>query len=608
MIQPTLEVIQTARDTVDAFRGYNHNLRIADGEFYDMKNLTSTYYPILSPREKRGLALSPQKPLGLIAKDSLCYIDGKNFVIDEYSIDLGLSSDAEMCPKQLVSMGAYVIIMPDKKYINTKDLTEYGSIESSYTSSSTVSYELCKVDGTAYPDVTVSNAEPEEADNADLWIDTSTTPHTLKQYSSASAVWTNIATTYVKIKSPGIASAFRQYDGVLLSGIDSSITQLKDLEGQTSVLWDVYKDEDGNGAGDYLVVVGFLDNVTKQDAPLTVKREMPNLDFIIEANNRLWGCRYGTAKNGEIVNEIYASKQGDFKNWNCYMGLSTDSYTASCGTDGQWTGAVAYLGYPLFFKEDFMHKVYGNYPSNYQIQSTACRGVQKGCGNSLAIVNEKLYYKSRTGVCVYDGSLPSEVSYYFGGIKYTGTDSTITGEWGALRNGAVAGSIHNKYYITMNDETDGKWYLFVYDASSGMWHKEDETRADAFCACRGELYYLDHSDQKIKAILGSGSKESDPISWMAETGVIGTSMPDKKYVSRLVVRMSLGIGTTVEFYAQYDSCGEWELLSSMTGTNLRSFSVPVKPKRCDHFRFKIVGTGDAKIYSITKTIEQGSDL
>ena len=62
------------------------------------------------------------------------------------------------------------------------------------------------------------------------------------------------------------------------------------------------------------------------------------------------------------------------------------------------------------------------------------------------------------------------------------------------------------------------------------------------------------------------------------------------------------------FYAQYDSCGEWELLSSMTGTNLRSFSVPVKPKRCDHFRFKIVGTGDAKIYSITKTIEQGSDL
>ena len=160
----------------------------------------------------------------------------------------------------------------------------------------------------------------------------------------------------------------------------------------------------------------------------------------------------------------------------------------------------------------------------------------------------------------------------------------------------------------MKSEADDKWYLFVYDASSGMWHKEDETRSDAFCACRGELYYLNHSDKKIKTILGSGEKESVSVQWMAETGVIGTSMPDKKYVSRLVIRMSLGIGTVIKFYAQYDSSGEWELLSSMTGTNLRSFSIPVKPKRCDHFRFRMEGTGDAKIYSITKTIEQGSDM
>ena len=45
----------------------------------------------------------------------------------------------------------------------------------------------------------------------------------------------------------------------------------------------------------------------------------------------------------------------------------------------------------------------------------------------------------------------------------------------------------------------------------------------------------------------------------------------------------------------------------MTGTSLRSFSVPIRPKRCDHMKLKIVGKGDAKIYSITKTIEQGSE-
>ena len=46
----------------------------------------------------------------------------------------------------------------------------------------------------------------------------------------------------------------------------------------------------------------------------------------------------------------------------------------------------------------------------------------------------------------------------------------------------------------------------------------------------------------------------------------------------------------------------------MTGSSLRSFSMPIRPKRCDHLRLRIVGEGDAKIYSITKTVEKGSDV
>ena len=72
--------------------------------------------------------------------------------------------------------------------------------------------------------------------------------------------------------------------------------------------------------------------------------------------------------------------------------------------------------------------------------------------------------------------------------------------------------------------------------------------------------------------------------------------------------MALDIGTKVYFYIQYDSMGEWEHVATMTGTTLRTFTVPIKPKRCDHFRLRIVGEGDAKIYSMTKTIENGSDV
>ena len=55
MKYPKLKELPTQRQTVDVFRGYNRNLRIGDGEFYDMKNMTSGSYPILAPRGARGV-------------------------------------------------------------------------------------------------------------------------------------------------------------------------------------------------------------------------------------------------------------------------------------------------------------------------------------------------------------------------------------------------------------------------------------------------------------------------------------------------------------------------------------------------------------------------
>ncbi len=598
MRYPTLYTKESSRQMVDVFKGYNHNLRINDGEFFDMKNMTSDYYPVLSPRGKRGVYATPSNPTGLIAKDSLCYVDGRNFVINEYSVDMGLNDE----PKQLISMGAYVIIMPDKKYINTKDLTDFGSIEAAYPSvedqTVTASYEMCKVDGTAYEETVRQPNAPENPKNMQLWIDTSSVPHVLKQYSATQAIWNQIATTYVKIAAPNIAASFSQYDAVKISGIPEQITQLGEVEGQVCPLWAVYRDPGdtseenprAEGTFDYVVIVGILDESVTATSKLRLERSMPIMDFVIESDNRLWGCMYGVAANGQVVNEIYASKLGDFKNWNCFMGLSTDSYAASCGTDGQFTGAITHLGYPLFFKENFVHKVYGNYPANFQIQTTACRGVQKDCEKSLAIVNETLFYKARYGVCAYDGSLPTESSYVLGNEAYSN---------------AVGGAHGNKYYISMED-SQGRRHLFVYDTAKRMWHKEDGIAVDCFCSCRGEMYAI--SEGKIITMLGTGTQDSTPVEWMVQTGEIGISSPDMKYISRITVRMSMDIGSEVRFYAQYDFSDGWDEVCVINGTSLRSFSIPIRPRRCDHMKLRIEGIGNAKIYSITKTIEQGSDL
>ena len=594
MRYPTLIEQEHSRQIVDAFGGYNHNLRIGAGEFYDMENLTSTYYPVMAPRGRRGTYAKPDSAQGLIAKDTLCYVDGQYFVMDEYRVDMNLSTAEEDCPKTMVSMGAYVIILPDKKYINTADLTDFGNIEAEKKTEANVTFTLSRMDGGDYSPEFVQSSAPESPTNMMLWVDTSSTPHVLKQWSETNGMWVSIATTYIKISSPGIGAAFEQYDGIKISGLKDTqlisantgnvienVSELAALEG-TAVIW--------AKSDDYIVIVGMLDNTWSITNSITISRTMPNMDFVIESENRLWGCRYGIAENGEVVNEIYACKLGDFKNWNCFMGVSTDSYAANVGTDGRFTGAITHLGYPLFFKERFMHKVYGNYPANYQIQTTACRGVQRGCEGSLAIVNEVLYYKARQAVCAYDGSLPVEISSQLGETLYSE---------------AVAAGHGNKYYISMKD-TGGAYHLFVYDTAKGMWHREDSEKVKAFCSCRDEMYFINEAGN-IRTMFGTGELDKDPVRWMATTGDIGVDLPDQKYISRVLFRMKLEKGTKVWFYISYDSDEEKKLLFTMEGKGLQSFTVPVRPRRCDHFRLTIEGKGSGRIYSYTKTIEQGSD-
>ena len=576
---------------IDVFRGYNHNLRIGDGEFYKMKNLSSNEYPVLSPRERRGIFKTPGVPQGMIAKESLCYVDGGDFIIGEERIPMGLTvevdADGNIIPKTLISMGAYVIIMPDKRYINTSDPTDHGSIEASVTTSEPVTFTPCTKEGVGYTITIGENPYEGEVVKPDgklggfYWLDTNETPPVLKELSSLSKNWEPVATMYIKISSQGIGLPFEVEDGVQISGIE--IEDLQDLN-STMLIW--------AKGDDYIVVTSPPSSIITQENPITVARLMPNMDFIIESENRLWGCRYGLALNGEPVNEIYASKLGDFKSWNSFAGVSLDSYAVTVGTDGPFTGAIAFRGSPIFFKEGCMHKIFGNYPANYQVQTTACRGVQKGCSRSLAIVNETLFYKSRSAVCAYDGALPYEISSPLGDEIY---------------NNATAGTLGNKYYISMRDSA-GKYNLFVYDVQKGMWHREDNTRALDFCNYGGELYYLDPTLGQIKTVRGTGELETAPVEWEAETGIICTDSPDKKYISRLDVRMSLELGARVYFYVQYNSMGAWEPLGTMTGTTLQSFGLPMKPRRCDHLRLKIVGVGEAKIYSICKTISEGSDI
>lgn len=587
MRYPSMTEMSRSTLSTEVWGGYNHNLRIADGESYDETNMSSDEYPVLAPRKRRGIFAKPGSCQGMIEKDALCWVDGSKFVMNGYEIELNLSTAAEDCPKRLVGMGSYVIILPDKVYINTADTTEHGRIEAAWASSGTVHMSLCGSDAEAIDGAIESKTEPVLPGDGQYWVDTGSNPNRLMVYSESEAQWNEVETTYVKLEAAGIDKAFEAGDGVTLSGAEEEAAELMG----SHVIWD-------KGEG-YLVVIGLLG--TAIDAALTIERRMPNMDFVIESGNRLWGCRYGAARNGEIVNEIYASKLGDFKNWNCFQGISTDSWVGSCGSDGQWTGAANYLGYPVFFKQDHIHRVYGSLPSQYSIKDTAARGVQLGSGGSLAMVNEVLIYKSRSGICAYDGSLPTEIGTALGNKRY---------------RDAVAGGLGNKYYISMVDEETGEPSVFVYDMGKNIWHREDSLRTRAWCRARNDMYCVDDATGYILCVTSEDGTEEEKIGWEVITGELGlkksssygtTSMPEEKYIAKLGLRMSMEPGAEIRVDIQYDGSGGWQKVAQLRGSVLRSFTLPIRPRRCDWLRLRFRGKGMVRLYSLVQTMEGGSD-
>ena len=457
-------------------------------------------------------------------------------------------------------------------------------MEAYYTSTGTVKNTMCRADGSEYAKPAVSAAAPESPENAALWIDTSQEKHALKQYSSATQEWVSIPTVYTRIQfiSNGeIPGLFSVYDGVTISGAG-----VDDVNG-TKV---IYAIGGGGTELDYVVVVGLLEQAYEQtEGSVSLKRSVPDMDYVCESQNRLWGCYYGN--DGEKnLNGIYCCALGDFKNWRQYMGLSTDSWTASVGSDGPWTGAVNYLGYPTFFKEDRIHRVSISSVGAHQISETVCRGVQNGSSRSLVVVNETLLYKSRSDVCAYQGGFPVSISGALGEELYTD---------------AAAGAVRDRYYISMKDGM-GQIQLFVYDMGRGLWMHEDGFKADAFARVDNELYAL--SDKLLYAMLGSSGEEEAFVSWEAETGILYYQYPDKKYVSRFNVRVQMEEGAEMDIYIQYDSSGVWERKGRIKLKGTNTVTVPIRPRRCDHMRIKLVGKGGFRLFSVAKIITFGSDV
>lgn len=593
MYLPRLNRIARSEVVTDVFRGYARKLKVADGVFNYTEGLTMDEYPTLASRKPRGLMGKLASPQGMIGKDALAYVDGGVLYYNGATVELpaGVSLSGSGI-KQIVGMGAYICIFPDKVYVNTQDFSDAGYMEAHievYANVSPVTFEPSRADGEIYEDVFIADSAPGDPSAGDYWLDTSDDVHSLKVYSETNGIWTTVPTVYTRISAPNIGAQFEVYDGVTIAGaaytglVDNLAAQAESLNGDRVIY---------SRGTDWIVVQGLIDGSFQMtEGTLEVRREVPQMDYVTESENRLWGCRYGMS-GGKPVNELYACKLGDMKNWRCYMGLSTDSYAVSLGSDGVFTGAVTYQGHPTFFKEGVIHKVYGSQPSNFQIVTDEYRGVQKGSAESIAIVGTTLYYKSRVDICAYDGSAPQGISEALGDMKYVQ---------------ATGGAWNGKYMVSMQDE-DEDWHTFVYDPDKQMWIRDGGQRMKHATSIGEDMYYIDGED-RLWSCEGSEGTSEGQVAWEAVTGVQGWEYTKKKRLSRYNIRMRMESGAIARAYLMYDSDGIWHESAVLKGNGrLYTQHMFVIPRRCDHLQMKIAGTGKVEILSISRILEEASDL
>ena len=590
MLYPALQSKSAQKWTTEQFLGLDRRPRTNDGAFCDMQNMSGDPWPLLCTRKRRGLVGTLTDPQGLMSNNGLLWIDGSTLYHNGEPTGINtISTEESMRPKRMVAMGAYVLIFPDGLYYNTVKPEDSGSINRLWENENAADFEICAMDGTVYPQerITTSDEEPADPENGDYWLDTSDDTHVLRQWRQDIQEWQSIATVYVRISCPGIGEGIAVQDAVRISGIHYT-GENEALKKQLEMLNNTHVVQ---AAGvDFLVVIGLLDATYTQEAGLHADRKMPLMEHVIECNNRIWGCHWGRTEDGQTVNEIYASAMGDFKNFYKFMGTSQDSYTVAVGTEGPFTGAVNHRGQPYFFKSGAVHKIYGEKPSNYQMQTNVCDGVREGCAGTLLPINGMLYYVSDTGVKSYE-SMPMDVGGALGDER---------------QDAGCAGEIGGRYYLSVKNDAE-KWNLYVMDTNRGIWHREDASQAVAFAKKEKELYML-CADGKLWAVNGTEGTKEEQITWLAESAAMGYELAGHKYLSRFAIRVKLGEGAKCRLFIQYDGAGPWENKGSLQWQGkVRSYVLPVIPRRCDSMKLLLDGEGDAQIYTITRTLEAGAD-
>lgn len=328
-------------------------------------------------------------------------------------------------------------------------------------------------------------------------------------------------------------------------------------------------------------------------AVLTIRRDVPDLDFICECNNRLWGV--SNRQSNSVYNQstkkletftsrvIYASALGNPSAFWSFDGLSTDSYQVAMGSEGDFTAICAYGDSILCWKENMLHKILGNYPAQFYMNDYHISGVRAGAHRSLQLINETLFYLGRDGVYAYSGGMPSNLSRKLGVLSLTN----------------AAGGTDGQRYLISGTDPSGAGTLLSYDLARRVWLREDHCAADAFALVGQDRYLLTHN----KIYRYNDALYSERVPWMAELAPFYEDPFTKSGYTRLVLSLEMSEGSWITAEVCED-CGPWRKVWTQRAANRMTFCAPLRIGRCDRFQLRLSGEGDVVVRGLMREFKQ----
>lgn len=576
---------KTSAYDITAFAGVNPSYSRKMNELAHAVNMSSRDYPALS--SARGIGISAQSELaacGCGYYDKLYTIrhdaadSGKVYICtDNRTTEIGsfTAEEGTVSHRTMAFMKDEILIIPDNVIYHTNTaVAEQGCVKETTTEDSAIA---------KFQSESKTTDEPPSPYN--IWYSAyitgnsivsmtgnyrpSSTSYKFYHFSvSDSFAVGDVITLKMNVKPIDASqdSAYRAYRQKMADGISLKIKELVTTTHSTpagtkmeytSIIFD-----------DNAVDMGGYDEVFVFD--VTVEKGIPNFVDICSLENRMWGV---------TADQICASKLGDSSEWNdfttdAYGTLPSSCFKTEVETDGSFTAIVPYNGSILAFKEDCVHKIYGDQPDEYSVTTVECMGVEAGAKETLAVVNGVLYYKGKDGIYAYSGGLPRIIS------QNLNIDS---------HSAKYACGDDRYYYVEMSDET--RSYIYVYDTLRGIWHVQtisEKLNGMAYTA-DGVVFVSEYS-------IFEHSADESPY-WSFEL-TFGTKEFASKHISQIMARYSLGEDGTFDIqlrnkHSVYPLCKA----SGSADDGILRVKIPVTCS--EDARLIFTGTGSFTLSSLT---------